>query len=54
MALPISKTPILTGKEAERFRKMEIRNRKKKANRREVEDAINTYIGVMLRSPSLW
>ena len=43
MALPIAATPILKGKEAEKFRKQEIRNRKKLVPKKKVRRAIEIY-----------
>ena len=51
MALPIQPTPMLRGKEAEKFRRMEIRNRKKKAPKKEVERAIKTFIDIISGCP---
>jgi len=53
MALPISGTPTLRGKDAERFRRMERRNRKRCAPRKEVEEAVKIFCSVIKNNPWL-
>jgi hypothetical protein len=42
-------TPTLKGKEAEKFRKREIANRKKLANKKEVAKAIRTFCRILAK-----
>ena len=52
-SLAISATPVLKGKAAERFRKLEIANRTKCAPKKEVEHAVNLFCDVLKNSESL-
>lgn len=44
MATPIAPTPMLRGKEAERFRRNEIRNRGREAPVKQVRKAIKAFL----------
>ena len=46
MALPISATPVLKGKEALKFAAQEIKNRKKFAPLKDVREAVMTFADV--------
>jgi hypothetical protein len=50
MSLPISGTPTLRGKEADRFRRQANRNRNKCAPIKEVRKAVKLYCDVMRNS----
>lgn len=47
MAIAISKTPTLRGKEAEKFRRSAALNSKRSASKKEVEKAVNTFASVL-------
>ncbi len=47
MAIVISKTPTLKGKEAEKFQKRANANKNKCAPKKDVERAVNTFISVI-------
>jgi len=47
MATLISATPVLTGKEAERFHREALRNVKRKAPKKDVERAVKVFLAVM-------
>ncbi len=47
MAIPISKTPILSGKEAEIFQKKAFFNTRNSAPKKEVEEAARIFISVV-------
>ena len=47
MAIAISKTPTLRGKEADKFQKRANANNQKCASKKEVSEAINTFVSVL-------
>jgi hypothetical protein len=53
MALPIAATPVLTGKDAERFYKELAESEKKEISDEEVERGIRIFNGVMEKSPHM-
>ena len=47
MAIVISKTPTLKGKEAQKFQKIASANRKRTASKRELRTAVSAFVSVI-------
>ena len=51
MAMPIRETPVLKGKDADRFVRQIERNKDKPVSRKHYEIARNTYLKIMKKRP---
>jgi hypothetical protein len=47
MAIAISKTPTLTGKEAEKFQRLANANKHKRASKKEVREAVDAFVSIV-------